>query len=55
MGNVADTRQRLATKSVRADGRQIFKSLELGGGKALTQDWQVFFLGWLEYRLPVRR
>jgi hypothetical protein len=44
MSNVTDARQRLATKAVRADGGQIFKSLKFGSSKAFAQDWQVFFL-----------
>jgi len=39
VGNVADTRQRLATETIGADGGKIFKRLQLGCCEALAKNW----------------
>jgi hypothetical protein len=45
MSNVANARQRLATKAIRANGGQIFEGFEFGSREAFAQYWQVLFLG----------
>ena len=44
MGDVADTRQRFPTETIRANRIEIFKSLQFRRRKALAQYREVFFL-----------
>ena len=41
---MADTRQRLASEAVGGDGGKVFEGGDLGGGVALAEDRQIFFL-----------
>lgn len=44
MGNMADTSQRFSSKSVGANGGEIFEILQFRSGESLTQDGQIISL-----------
>jgi hypothetical protein len=41
---MANTGQSLSSKTIRADGSQVFKCLQLRSRESLTENWQIISL-----------